>query len=181
MAELRPIGWPRHIWALPEIQAIDNASEVTISEAEDAVQGLEDDILITTATENGIARREKILGITPLDTDTLEDRRFRVLSKWYDVYPYTDECLEERLTHLCGADGYTMSMDYDAMKLTVRVALGQKSQFNAAKELLEDIVPVYIILDVDLLYNTHRMLSAYTHTQLSTRTHKQLREEELNG
>lgn len=153
MADLRYIGWPNHISNIPEFQALDKVSDAEMSKLEDAIAGLDDDICITTASEAGIARREKILGIKPLDTDTLDDRRMRVLSKWYDVYPYTDIDLKRRLDQLCGADGYTMEMDYTNQVLKVRLALTQKAQYMAVTELLEAIVPCYIILDIDIMYN----------------------------
>lgn len=46
--------------------------------------------------------------------------------------------------------------------------------------MLARIVPANLLTDVQLKYNQHRQLTAYTHDQLSVRTHGQLREEVLN-
>lgn len=178
MAELRYIGWPMHLSNMPEIQAIDKASDDQCLKIAQALEDTEDDLLITTATEKGISRREKILGITPLDTDSLEDRRVRVLAAWYDSYPYTWLDLVKRLDKLCGVDGgYTANLDYDKQKLTVRIGLTQKSQYKAVCDLLERIVPVWIILDVDLLYNKWSDYSAKKWSDESTLTWKQAKEE----
>lgn len=44
---------------------------------------------ISTADEYGISRFEAILGIYPSDEDTLESRRSRVQSRWFQQLPYT--------------------------------------------------------------------------------------------
>lgn len=44
---------------------------------------------ISTADEYGISRFEKMLKIYPTADDTLESRRSRVQSKWFNTIPYT--------------------------------------------------------------------------------------------
>ena len=60
------------------------------------------------------------------------------------------------------------------MELTAR------SNFEEVQKMLARIVPANLLTDVQLKYNQHRQLTAYTHDQLSVRTHGQLREEVLN-
>lgn len=57
---------------------------------------------IATADEYGIGRFEKILGIYPSDTDTLEARRMRVQNKWFNAAPYTIRMLAAKMTELLG-------------------------------------------------------------------------------
>ena len=52
---------------------------------------------ILTADESGISRFEKILGILPLNEDTLESRRARVQSRWFNEIPYTMKALVLKL------------------------------------------------------------------------------------
>ena len=66
-------------------QVISNIKEITavynMNDKIDLTQltaALEDDLLTFTATLRGIKRREREYGITPKDTDTLEDRRYRI-------------------------------------------------------------------------------------------------------
>lgn len=44
---------------------------------------------ISTADEYGISQFEKMLKIYPTADDTLESRRSRVQSKWFNTIPYT--------------------------------------------------------------------------------------------
>ena len=48
-----------------------------------------DNQFISTAGNIGLARWEKILAINPKETDTLEDRRFRILTRINEELPYT--------------------------------------------------------------------------------------------
>lgn len=178
MAELREIGWPIHLQNIKELMELDRVSDIQMLKLAQAIEDMEDDILISTATEKGIARREKILGITPLDTDTLEDRRLRVMSKWYDIYPYTQLDLARRLDLLCGSGQYVMSLDPNTMTLTVLLELTAKSQFQSVSDLLEKIVPVWIILDIRLRYNQWKKVKQKkTWNWAKARTWRQILEE----
>ncbi|WNX84042.1 putative phage tail protein [Agathobaculum sp. NTUH-O15-33] len=64
----------------------------------DALFACADEVLdaqfIHTAPEQAVERYEKIYKIVPKDTETLEERRFRVLSKINAQLPYTVRMLE---------------------------------------------------------------------------------------
>lgn len=175
------LDYPRVILNIDEIKALYDMEEVIGGKLEDAIDGIEKDIHIATATEEGIKRREKILGIKPLDTDTIEDRRFRVTTKWTDTYPYTLQNLRSRLDDLVGAGNYTLKMDYDSMTMTCRLPLERKEMYSAVVKLIEKIVPLNIILDISVMYNRHSQLVGYTHQQLTGMTHKTIKEETIGG
>lgn len=137
------------------------------------------DGFIMIATEYSIARRERYLGIVPGPNDTLEDRRFAILARYQEQAPYTYKTLRRLLDSLLGASNYTMTRDIPNNTLAVKVDLSSASMYNTVEELLERIVPVNMALSMELLYNTHSQLSAFTHNQLSAYTHNQLREESL--
>ena len=60
MAELREIYLPEHLEDMYEFSELDRVSDKKMLVMESDIEALEDDILIETATEKGIARREKI-------------------------------------------------------------------------------------------------------------------------
>lgn len=117
--------------------------------------------------------------ITPFDTDAIEFRNFRIHARLLEDKPYTYRTLCKQLAALCGSDGYTIKLDHDAYTLTVRVALKSKQFWNEAEQMLERVVPLNLILDVDLMYNTHGIIkgTGLTRGQLAKYTHKELREE----
>ncbi|ABX43306.1 YmfQ family protein [Lachnoclostridium phytofermentans] len=126
----------------------------------------------------GCSRWETMLAIKPLDTDTLQERNFRILARVNEQLPYTYRSLEERLADLCGKDGYSIVMDKAKYILNVRIAQSAKKNFSAVAELLDRITPCNLILSISLLYNTHNMVGGFTHNQLSAYTYGQIREEE---
>lgn len=175
------LDYPDHVLSIKEIAYIFAQEEKVGTKYEDAVQNVEDDIHITTARESGIARREKILGISPLDTDSLEDRRFRVRGQWYDVYPYTMPDLIHRLDMLLGKNGYTIALDYEEEVLTLLVELTRRRMLLTVMDLLEKIVPLNITMSIGLRYNQHYRLRGYTHGDMAAMTHYAIRAEELGG
>ena len=128
-----------------------------------------------TMGEYGIQRWEKIIGISPMAADTLEDRRFRIINRLNSNVDYTYRRVWEHLAQMCGADGFTMEYIAEIWTLQVRVALHKAQQYKEMKLWLTEIIPLNIILDIDLLYNTHRVLSQFTHAYLSQYTHAGLR------
>lgn len=134
---------------------------------------------VMTAPLRGIERYEKIYGIVPQDTDTLEERRFRILSRINTQLPYTVRMLHQRLTALCGADGYRITLTPAQYKLEVKVSLTAKRNLQAAQEMLDEIAPANLVVLCSLLYNQHSTLARMTHAQLAAYTHDQLRNEVL--
>jgi hypothetical protein len=171
--------WIDEIQKVQEFQAIADAIDPEITDINTETENLLDDQFIQDATENGIARREKMLNIQPFADDTLETRRFRVGVKWNNQLPYTYRQLEKKLTDLVGLNGYTIVLDNGAYTLTVRVSLGQKRMLQDAERMVDNMSPQNLVLTVDLLYNKYSDLAGYTYNYLATKTYDQLRNEVL--
>lgn len=134
---------------------------------------------VTTAGERGIARYEKIFKITPMDTDTLDERRFRVLARINAQLPFSVRRLRQQLSTLCGEDGYRMEIDGGRYTLTVKVALTAKRNQQAVEELLADIVPANMVCTTSLLYNTWEQIKELTWGELKKLTWREIKEEVL--
>lgn len=152
----------------PEVQAIWNACEDCMN-----------DQFLSEATKNGIARREKMLDITPYATDTLEDRRFRLRTKYAENVPYTRKSLAYLLELLCGKDGYQLTILTESFTVKVKVALVAKKQTDSIRELLERILPYNMLFTVELLYNTWEQIEQRRWNDLTQNTWKTIKEEVL--
>lgn len=139
-----------------------------------------DDQFIRTATETGIARREKILKITPFANDTLESRRFRVQALWDERLPYTYRVLVNKLDNLCGEDGYKLTLNSGAYSLNIKIELTMKRMFDEVSKLARQMVPANLVVIVELRYNQHITVGAFTHGQLEAYTHDELRNEVIS-
>lgn len=162
-----------------EFQQICSAEEAELTELRNELSGIVGDNFVQSLSESGCARWESMLKITPKATDSVQDRRFRILAALNQDTPYTMRGLRQQLEILCGADGYSAELDANRYSLAIRLALTAKGQFDEVQNLLARILPANICAEITLKYNQHTTLGVYTHGQLAVRKHNDLRNEVL--
>lgn len=102
---------------------------------------------ISTADEYGISRFEKMLGIYPSSEDTLESRRSRVQSKWFNRIPYTMRVLLQKLTVLCGDTDFTMTHNFnEGYTLTLETDLEMYGQVEELENIINTMLPENIVV-----------------------------------
>lgn len=103
---------------------------------------------ISTADEYGISRFEKILGIYPSEGDSLEDRRSRVQTKWFNRLPYTMQVLLEKVTTLCHDTDFSFSYNFHVgYTINLTTSLSSQGQLEEMKNIIETIIPCNIVVD----------------------------------
>ncbi len=162
-----------------EFQTIDQTETAELNKLWAAIEAVRDDQYIPSLTINGIKRWEKILKITPKATNTIDERKFRILNRVNESLPFTYRFLENQFTILCGENGYRLQLDHGNYSLVVRVELTSKSKLDDIGALLKRVVPANIVVDLSLLYNQHKDVARYTHNGLHALTHEQIRSEVL--
>lgn len=162
-----------------EFPLLCETEQLEIDRLHDAADAVLDAQFLSTAGEYAIQRYEKIFGVVPQDTDTLDERRFKVLTRINTQLPFSVRRLRQQLATLCGENGYKLEVNGGVYTLTVRVALTAKRNQQAVEELLADIVPANMVCTTSLLYNQHADLTRFTHAQLAALTHFAIREEAL--
>ena len=150
----------------PEVDALWNACEDVLNES-----------FIMYANESGIKRWEGIVGITPKDTDTLDERRFRILTKINQELPYTMVKLQEVLTTICGAGNFSINLQPDKYHIEIKLALTNKNNYGEVVNVLEKMIPANMTQWVQIMYNSHNAFKQFTHTEMTAYTHEQLRNE----
>ncbi len=163
-----------------EFQGIMGGEQPEFETAWSAADDLLDNQFISTAGNLGISRWEKILGIHAKGTDSLDDRRFRILTRLNEQLPYSLKQLRTILESLCGAGNYSAEIAEESYILVVKIGLAAKNNFDDVDAMLHRVVPENIVIDLSQLYNTHEELTPYTHSELSAFTHEQLRNEVMN-
>lgn len=164
---------------IKEIKIITDCDDTENAELNICINNLYKDQFITT-TEVAIKRYEDMLGIVAKGTESLEDRRFRVLATYNKQLPYTKIILKQNLNTLCGENGYSLTIDYANKILTVKVTLIAKSMYETVQSYLEGVIPMNLVVDLSLLYNQYFTLEQYTWMYLEQYTWEQLREEVIN-
>lgn len=170
--------FPKVIADLREIKALANVFAYCRDKLNQDEQELLNMIFPENFSIETCAHWEKIFGITPLASDSLEDRRFRLKVRFAIHVPYTYPTIKNMLTALCG-DEVDLTVNYRNYSFFCAVPLGKKKQFDEIVSMLLKIVPANYAMTVTLKYNTHRYLSEFTHRELAQYTHQQLREEKL--
>ena len=115
------------------------------------------------------------MSITPKDTDTLDERKFRILSRMNQELPYTMLKLKESLTTLCGEDGFFIELRSEDYYIKVKLALSNKNNYQEVSDLLTKMIPANLIQEVQIMYNGHKILKEFTHAELGIKTHEELR------
>ena len=181
--EIELLGyWMPILRQLKEFKEIAKAETPELKYIVSQLECVLNNMFIETSDEYGVGRLEKIAGISPNKTDTLEERKFNLIAKYNENLPYTVKKLHELLAVLCGEKGYHLEINHNEFKLTVKIELTSKKSKTSVEELLERVVPVNMILSVTLMYNQHKTVGKLTNEELRKYTHNGVREEALiNG
>lgn len=170
---------PPFVQEYHEIKQITDSEQPEIDGLWVSCRNALDDVFVSYATENGVKRWEKIVGITPKNTDTLDERKFRILTKMNQELPYTITKLKESLTVLCGEDGFEIDLQPSNYHIRVKLALNNKNNYQDVVDLLTKIIPANLTQEVKIMYNGYGTLENLTHDELSSYNHEQLRNEVL--
>lgn len=169
---------PPFVQKFKEMSEIMGTEQTEFESAWESAENALADQAVLTATINGIKRWEKIFGITPKATETLEERRFRIITKLNEQPPYTLEALKNFLNVLLGENGYTLYLNSAKYELTVKLATANDTNYATVVELLEKILPANI-QRVTSMYNTYLIVSGFTHGQLAQYTYDKIRKDVL--
>ncbi len=101
---------------------------------------------IETADEYGISRYEQMLNIHPVAEDTLESRRSRVRSMWFNTIPYNMQTLIQKLIVLCGSrDNFIIADNFtEGYTLTLLTDLELFGQVEELERIIDTMIPCNI-------------------------------------
>lgn len=171
------VTYPETVLRIKEVKAAIDAGDKMSTGMEDGLEELDGNTAISSSFLSGISHREKVLGIQPSDTASLEDRRLEVLLRWYDTPLYTETTLRRKLDSVLGAGKYDLTIDLDKKLASCQIELTKRHMFTSVQDLFEQMMPLDYSVYVTLRYCQHYELEQYTHAELATRTHDQIRNE----
>ncbi|OON85927.1 hypothetical protein BXO88_09890 [Oribacterium sp. C9] len=104
---------------------------------------------IEDADEYGISRREEILGILPSNLDTLESRRSRVQTLWWNPTPYSIRAFTAKIADLCSENGYEIDKSkLQEYWLGLTTHLSKYGQLDNLRQLVVGMPPCNMVVDV---------------------------------
>lgn len=119
---------------------------VEIINAETAVQKLLDDKFVVSASEQGVRRRERMLGIqADPTTESIEFRRRRLINRYSTKPPFTRKYLQEQLDALVGAGMTIVSIDSQEFILTVTTNIDDAHVFREVIHTIETVKPANML------------------------------------
>jgi len=151
-----------------------------VSSLWDWIDSVFNDQFMETATVNGVKRWEKMLGITPQSTLTLDERKYNILMKFIEQLPYSYRALERLLTMLCGADGFIINLNASGYTVEIKIAVGNHQNYNQVVDLMNRITPANLVITVSRLYNTWSDASILTWDEAAAYTWDTIRTEALS-
>ena len=153
------VEYPEVILNIKDVKAAIDAGDKVGDILERALFELDNDICIRSSEESGIAYREKILGINPRDTDSIEDRRLEVLLRWYDSPLYTETVLRQKMDATLGENQYVLKIDLNTKTVFCLVELTRKRMQKSVIDMLDQMVPLDYLISVALRYNTWKKIN----------------------
>lgn len=173
--------WPDVFGKLREAKVIAESLNPEYDLLYEKIRDFINDCFIETARESVLARWERIVGVVPLSTDTLEERRNRVLYLLQIVLPYTEKKLKKVfLAQIVGEGNYQVTVDPIASTIEVLINPAKQAQWNDVAQMLDTILPCNLALTMGFQGTPHDIIGEYTHDELSHFSHDQMRDELLN-
>ena len=141
--------WIQIIRNTNEFKQIATAENPEFNDLLGAIYRALKDAFILEATEYGVSRWEKILGLVVTEGMTLDERKVQILNYLSVKLPYTWRVLKEMLNTVLGEGNYTMSLDNDTQTLHMGFTLAVWQNKKADVEsLLKRVLPMNLVVDI---------------------------------
>lgn len=149
---------PEQVRQIKELGILYDMTDTIGQQLMSEMERLKQNQFLATATKESIEAYEQMLGITKDEKDTLESRRFRVQSKVYQTLPYTTQILRKMLNALCGEKNYKLEVNFEKGMLTCLISEKYKKHFQDIVNLLDNIVPLNLFVNVIVHFVSDGML-----------------------
>ena len=148
-----------------EIQEITKTEDIEFNWLIEIILKILDNQFITTCDEDGIARLEKLLQITPYTNDSLGQRINRVLVLWNNNVPYTIKTLKQMLETLCGANRYQVMLNNNAYELLIDTYFNDTNMLKALNDMLNRVVPANLTIN-NQNYVAEELFSTFNYVEV---------------
>ncbi|NLO85921.1 MAG: DUF2313 domain-containing protein [Clostridiales bacterium] len=106
-----------------------------------------DELFIQTASEVGLSKFEKVLGISHVPGEALDERRSAIMTRWNDVSPYTMTTLKNRIIAIQGNDQIEVYMlPGRPYEIAIVTHLEKAGQVENLDYVLQSMIPCNLIV-----------------------------------
>ena len=128
-----------------EMEVIVDVNDELLDNEEEILEDLENSQFIVNAPEHAISEYEKLLNIYPLNTDSIEFRRIRIMNRLSMTPPFSLPYLREKLNTIIGVGKYNCYIDYDNYTLYVESSATNQSYVNETYVTINKLKPANIV------------------------------------
>ncbi|WP_074438609.1 YmfQ family protein [Clostridioides difficile] len=130
-----------------EYEKIFNADNKEIKTLNDKLDDVLNDQFLENLTISGVKRWEKIMSIVPKSNESLEDRRFRIFSKYISKLPYSERFLRNWLDSIVGEGNYELTVNNATYNIHLESDARNQDWFNEVHSFVSNIKPCNMTLD----------------------------------
>ena len=128
-----------------EMEVIVGVNDELLDNEEEILDDLENSQFIVNAPEHAVSEYEKLLNIYPLNTDSIEFRRIRIMNRLSMTPPFSLPYLREKLNTIIGVGKYNCYIDYDNYTLYVESSATNQSYVNETYVTINKLKPANIV------------------------------------
>lgn len=140
---------PKVLQDVEEFKAINSNLDIELTNIDTFIKGIQTEAIVQTATEYGISKWEKTLGIIPMNNESLDVRRFRVNNILTSKLPYTLRWLQNKLTEIVGSNsGWTLNINYQDYTITIILSGLDTNLMLEVQKQLRNAVPANMGLEI---------------------------------
>lgn len=178
MQLLKEYPMPEHLKEIKEVEASFIVARYIAELFFNKLLDLEKERNIDTATIIGIERKEECYKIKPFETDTLEERRFRIQILEKEINIYNFQKIEGFIQDMSSDVAVVKRdfTDYKNPKLYVGVALASAKSFKEMVTRLKKMLPMDMQLLAEIIYTKFSYYENSTFGSLKAKTFNDLRE-----
>ncbi|WP_417921788.1 baseplate J/gp47 family protein [Clostridioides difficile] len=125
----------------------EDAENKEIKTLHEKLNDLSSDQFLEDLTPSGIKRWEKIMSINPKSNETLEDRRFRIFSKYISKLPYSERFLRNWLDNVVGEGNYELTINNATYNIHLESDARNQDWFEEVHSFVSNIKPCNMTLD----------------------------------
>lgn len=111
---------PDFLQDIKDYQIMFNSEDTQLKELRNKIEEMLEEVIVSKAKSYGIARYEKIYSIQS-DTNSMERRRYNILSKINNRIPYTFNWLQNKLNNTIGKGNYVITQDNNNYKIKIEI------------------------------------------------------------
>ena len=157
---------PEHIKAIEEFKRISHAYDIELRLLWEALGRQLDNQDLIIADEATCDRWARLLGITFLPTDTIEDKRRIIRGKMASGLPYTERKIKEVIASMVGESYYVWALDRTGKTLRVGILLAECQNTDAVRDIVRAMAPADVDVDVYIYFNRWSRFTGLTWADL---------------